>query len=106
MDLYHSMKELKKNEHCRAPKRQRVRSIGFAKGFNPFKSSWDDNDGENSTPHLYYAKKKGHERKSSRKLGPVEIGRAHNFTPYRIPTKGRSHEKWEQSARFEKSNSS
>jgi len=105
MDLYHSMKELKKNEHCRAPKRQRVRSIGFAKGFNPFKSSWDDKDGEHSTPHLYYAKKKGRERKCSRKLGPVEIGRAHNFTPYRVPTQSRAHEKEEQSAGFEKSNS-
>jgi len=99
MDLYHSMKELKKNEHCRAPKRQRVRSIGFAEGFNPFKSSWDDNDGGVSTPHLYYAKKKGCERKSSRKLGPVEIGRAHNFTPYRVPTPSTAHEKEEQSAR-------
>jgi len=103
-DLYHSMKELKKNEHCRAPKRQRVRSIGFAEGFNPFKSSWDDNDGGNLTPHLYYAKKKGHERKSTRKLGPVEIGRAHNFTPYRVPTQSKAQEKEEQSGRLEKSN--
>lgn len=92
-DLYHSMKELKKNEHCRAPKRQRVRSIGFAEGFNPFKSSrLDDNDGGTSTPHLYYAKKKGHERKLSKKLGPVQIGRNHNFTPYRVPTQNKAHE--------------
>jgi len=96
-DLYHSMKDLKKNEHCRAPKRQRVRSIGFAKGFNPFKSAWEDTDEEILGAHLYYAKRKGREsEKSIRKLGPLDIGRADNFTPYRVPTRSKVNEKEKQ----------
>jgi len=102
-DLYHSLKELKKNENCRAPKRQRVRSIGFAKGFNPFKSSsLDDSDGGTLTPHLYYQKKKGRERKLTRKLGPCDIGRAHDFKPYRVPTRSRAHKKNQQSVGFQR----